>query len=138
MFFLYVKYKEEENMEEFKDLVLRFAKMDAEQKYIKKQADPLKDRIKKHMSENDMDTFKDGPVSASFRIQERKTMSEARLLSKLKSLGLESAIKTVEVPDQQAIEDLIYEGALDPSELDDCIDRKYVEVLRVSGGDELQ
>jgi len=125
-------------MEEFKDLVLRFAKMDAEQKYIKKQADPLKDRIKKHMSENDMDTFKDGPVSASFRIQERKTMSEARLLSKLKSLGLESAIKTVEVPDQQAIEDLIYEGALDPSELDDCIDRKYVEVLRVSGGDELQ
>lgn len=125
-------------MEQFKDLVLRFAKMDAEQKYIKKQADPLKDRIKKHMSENDMDTFKDGPVTASFKIQERKTMSEARLLSKLKSLGLESAIKTVEVPDQQAIEDLIYEGALDPSELDDCIDRKYVEVLRVSGGDKLQ
>lgn len=124
-------------MEELKDLVFKFAKIDAEQKRLKKLGDPLKDKIKKYMNQNGLDTFKEGPVTASFKIHERTSMNEDKLLSKLKSLGLSEAIKTVEVPDQAVIEELIYEGRLDPIELDDCIIRKNVEVLRVTGGDKL-
>lgn len=124
-------------MEELKELVFKFAKIDAEQKRLKKLGDPLKNKIKKYMLQNGLDTFKEGPVTASFKIQERTSMNEDKLVSKLKSLGLFEAIKTVEVPDQAVIEELIYEGKLDPIELDDCIIRKNVEVLRVTGGDKL-
>lgn len=125
-------------MKQLENLVLHFAELDAEQKRLKKEGDPLKDKIKELMSENDMDTFKKGPVTASFRIQERKTMNEARLIQKLESLGLDRAIKTVKAPDQAVIEELIYEGTLDPAELDDCVTRRTVEVLRVQGGEKLK
>lgn len=124
-------------MEQLEQLVFHFAELDAEQKRLKKEGDPLKDKIKTIMNEHEMDRFEKGPIQVTFSIQERRTMNEERLLQKLKSLGLTEAIKTVEKPDQQVIEDLIYEGALDPSDLDECIERKQVEVLRVKGGEKL-
>lgn len=123
---------------EFKELVLKFARLDAEQKRLKKQSDPLKDDIKKYMSENDLDTFKEGPVSARYEVQERRTMNESKLVERLKALGFTDAIRTVEVPDENAIEDLIYEGKLSPAELDDCVNIKHITRLTVKGGDKLE
>lgn len=121
----------------FRNHVVTFAVLDAEQKKLKKESDPLKDRIKKYMGDNDLDTFKEGPVTAKYQIQERKSMNEPMLVNKLKALGLDDAIKTVEVPDQAAIEELIYAGELDPADLDECVIRKNVTVLKVTGGDKL-
>src|SRR6185312_3212090 len=104
-----IEYEQEEI---FKNHVATFAVLDAEQKKLKKESDPLKDRIKDYMGQHELDVYKVGPVTASYSIQERKSMNEPMLVNKLKALGLDEAIKTVEVPDQSAIEELIYAGTL--------------------------
>lgn len=123
--------------EVFREKLKEFAKLDAEMKRIKKEADKLKSDVKDYMGLNDLDEFEDGPVKATYQIQERKNMNEAKLIQKLKDLGLDNAIKKVEAVDQAVVEDLIYDGVLNPKYLDECIERKQVTVLKVKGGDKL-
>lgn len=122
---------------ELKDVLLKFAQYDAEQKRLKKISEPLKKQIKDYMSENDIEKLEEGPVVAQFQRQERVSTNEEKLVDKLKSLGFDKAIRTVEVPDQEVIEELIYQGELNPAELDDCVIRKEIERLTVKGGDKL-
>lgn len=119
---------------DFEATVEKYVELDAQQKALKKELDPMNKEIKAHMKSNNMKEFKTADFKVSFSVQERTSMNEDALLKKLKALGLTEAIVTVEKPDETVLEKLIYEGKLDASELESCIERKFVEVLKVTGG----
>lgn len=97
----------------------------------KKQANNLNKDIKNEMKAGGLKNIDTGRVVATFSVQERTSMNQDKLLKRLKDLGLHQAIKTVEVPNETAVEDLIYKGHLDASKIQDCIEVKEVEVLRI-------
>lgn len=127
-------FKEENRLKTsttFENKVKMYAELDTQEKAIKKQKDPLNKSIKEEMKSKGLSKFEHENIVVDYSVQERTSMNEDRLVMKLKSLGFDEAIKTVEVPDQAVIESLIYEGKLSPIELDDCIEKKRVEVLKV-------
>lgn len=73
-----------------------------------------------------------GDLSAVFQVQERTSMNSEKLLQRLRDLGLTQAIKTIEAPDENVLEDLIYRGELDAGLISDCNESSLVEVLKVT------
>jgi hypothetical protein len=114
------------------ELVKSFHEADATEKSAKKKAEPLKAEIKKLMSSASLEEFETDGLVASFSVQERTSTNETKLLNRLKELGLDNAIETVERPNSAVLETLIYDGKLDPATIADCFDTKNVEVLKVS------
>ena len=55
-----------------------------------------------------------------------------KLIAKLKELGVVSPIKTVEVVDMDELENVIYNGWLDASELTNCKQVKEIPTLKVT------
>lgn len=98
---------------------------------FKKDADKLNKEIKQEMKAGGLKNIDTGKVVATYGVQERTSMNRDKLLKRLKDLGLQEAIKTVEVPNETVVEDLIYKGHLDASKIQDCIEVKEVEVLRI-------
>lgn len=115
-------------------MVTKYADLDSQIKTLKKESDPLNKAIKGVMSEQGLSKFEAEGVKVTFQVQERNTTNEDKLLLKLKALGLTEAIKVVEKPDEAVIEQLIYEGKLPAAELASCVETKYIEVLKVTGG----
>ena len=99
----------------------------------KKDAEELNTTIKDLMKNLELDEFEtpDGLV-AKVSVQNRDTFNEDKLIEKLKSLNAEAAIKTKEYVDMDVLEDLIYNGKLDASELTPCKITKQVVTLKVS------
>ena len=124
-------------MEEIQSKVRHLAKLDAEMKALKKELEPIKTIVKNYMGENGMELFDDGEVTAKYQVQERKSMNEELLIEKLKGLGLEDGIDLIEKPNEAKVEEMIYDGRLNPSILDECISRKEIIKLTVKGGDNL-
>lgn len=113
------------------ELVEEYAKLDDLEKSAKKQKTPLNTSIKRVMKDSGTDVFTVGNVTATYGSYEKDTMNEAKLLERLKQMGLTEAIQTVEKPDTAVIEDLIYKKKLDPQVLADCTESKTVETLSV-------
>jgi hypothetical protein len=109
----------------------QYAELDAQIKKLDTIKKPLNSEIKDYMKDNGMDVIQGQGFGVHFGTQERVTMNEAKLLDKVKSLGLTDAIKTVEVVDQSLLEDLVFNGKLNPAEIEDCVERKIVETLTV-------
>lgn len=113
------------------ELVKEYFKHDQEEKRANKYKKPLNDQIKKAMREGGVGELIVDDIVATFKVQQRTSMNEQRLLDKLKELGLTQAIQTVERPDPGMLEKLIYDGELDASDLASCSDTTEVAVLSV-------
>ena len=96
---------------------------------LKKKADELNKQIKKLFVEDASTLVKsekakkdersitvDGIV-ATYYVQERKTVNEEGLVEFLKEKGYTKAIKTVEVLDEDALEKMMYDGAIDKKDV---------------------
>jgi hypothetical protein len=114
--------------------VVKYHELNEQSKGLKKQLDPINKDIKAYMKEERLSKYEAGDIKVAFSVQERTTMNEDALVEKLKALGLTEAIKTVEKPNEEVIEHLLYEGKLAASELESCVEKKFIEVLKVSGG----
>jgi len=112
--------------------VKKYFAFDQAEKTAKKDKEPLNKSIKLEMRTSGLKEFNSDGIVADFSTQQRTTMNEAKLLVKLKELGLDNAIETVEKPNQAVVEDLVYNGKLDPAVLAGCIETKEVEVLKVA------
>lgn len=101
--------------------------------YYKKVTDDRNKDIKNMMQELQKSEFvtSDGIV-AKLNIQKRESFVDDKLISKLKDLGVTTPIKTIEVVDMDELENVIYNGDLDASELSSCKQVKEVAVLKVS------
>lgn len=101
--------------------------------YYKKVTDDRNKSIKNMMQELEKTEFvtSDGIV-AKMNVQKRESFIDDKLILKLKELGVTTPIKTIEVVDMDELENVIYNGNLDASELTGCKQIKEVVVLKVS------
>lgn len=99
----------------------------------KKSTEKYNSEIKELMSKLDKDVFEtDDGLLAKMSIQQRESFDEDKLIEKLKALNGHTAIKTKEYVDMDELENLIYNGHLDASQLSNCKIVKKVITLKVN------
>lgn len=102
--------------------------------YYKKETDNANKEIKEMLKKLNKTEFEtDNGLIAKMTISKRESFIEESLLDKLKELKVDGIIKTKEYVDMDALEDAIYNGKLDASELSNCRQTKEVITLKVSG-----
>jgi hypothetical protein len=127
-------YIEEVNKLDIIEKVTNYAQLDAKTKQLEELKKPLNAEIKEFMKANGLKEVVAGAIKAVFGKQERVSMNQEKLLDKVKQLGLNQAIKTVEVVDEQILESMIFNGELNASEIEECMEKKIVETLSIKGG----
>lgn len=101
--------------------------------YYKKQTDEANKEIKELMTKLDTDIFyTDKGLQAKITVQKRESFNENALIDKIKLLDVDGIIKTKEYVDMDALEDAIYNGRLNASELTTCKTVKEVVTLKVT------
>ena len=106
------------------ELVERYGNLKSEVDSYKKQMDSDNAEIKSIMREDNLSEHKAGGFRAVYSEATSESFNDDMLLMKVKELwhgeGPCPYVKTVEVPDMKAIEDAIYHGEINPSDLADC------------------
>lgn len=101
--------------------------------YYKKATDKSNKEIKELMQQLDTEEFEtDNGLIAKMSIQNRESFNEEKLITKLKELNVTAPIKTIEVIDYEALEDVIYNNILDATKITDCKQSKEVITLKVT------
>ena len=99
----------------------------------KKSTEEYNSEIKKLMSKLDKDEFEtDDGLVAKINIQNRESFIDDKLIEKIKELNVSGIIKTKEYVDIDELEDAIYNGRINASELTNCKTSKEVITLKVS------
>lgn len=119
--------------ENLKELIRLFYEDKQNLDKYKKLTDEYNQEIKDAMKELGINEFNtDNGLVAKITIQNRESFIEDNLINKLKELQLPEIIKTKEYVDMDALEDAIYNGKLNASELTNCREIKQVVTLKVS------
>lgn len=121
-------------MEEFLNVTIK-SFYDNKQKLdeYKKATDVFNKEIKETLAKMNKEEFKtDNGLIAKVTIQKRESFNEDKLLAKLKELNGLTAIKTIEVVDMDELENLIYNGDIDASQLSGCKKVQEIKVLKVT------
>ena len=106
-------------MEELRKVIERFGKNNEQIKSLKKVTDEDNATIKSLMA-GKMDTAESDNFVAKYSVTKSESFDEAKLLERLKELGLKHVIKTVEVVDMELLEFGIFDVMISGSELADC------------------
>ena len=114
------------------EVLLRYDQLNEEAKRLSDEAGKLNAEIKAYMREHELNTLTAGKVSATFSTQERTATLVEKMIERLKTLGLNEAIIQIESLDEAKVQNMIYEKRLTPQQIEDCIEVKKVEVLRIS------
>ena len=114
------------------EVLLRYDQLNEEAKRLSEEAGKLNAEIKAYMREHELKTLTAGKVSATFSTQERTATLVEKMIERLKTLGLNEAIIQIESLDEAKVQNMIYEKRLTPQQIEDCIEVKKVEVLRIS------
>ena len=112
--------------------IIKYAELNEQAKQLSTSAALLNAKIKIYMSENHLSSIDAGDVTAVYSVQERTSTLTEKMIERLRALGLEEGIKMVETLDEAKIQDMIYEKRLTPQQIEDCIEIKPVEVLKIS------
>ena len=126
-------------MSELNTLINRYAEnkrvMDEYKKVVDEDNKEIKSIMSKMINEDETKTSVDaGEYTATYSISISENFNEQLLLKKLHDLyGGENCpyIKTIEVPDMNAIESAIYHGDIDAIELSSCIEQKRTPRLTI-------
>ena len=120
-------------MDELNDYIEEFYIVKNEVDKYKKIADDDNKKIKKLMEKANFTEFEtSNGLVAKVSIQKRESFNEDKLITKLKELNICKPIKTIEVIDYEALEDVIYNNELDATKISDCKQIKEVQVLKVN------
>jgi hypothetical protein len=127
------KRKDKIIMEEnLKELIRLFYNDKQQLDQYKKSTEEYNKDIKNAMKELGYDKFETDDYVAKVTIQKRESFIDEKLIAKLKELNVTTPIKTIEVVDMDELENVIYNGQLDASELSSCKQVKEVVTLKVS------
>lgn len=124
-----------EILEKLKDLISNYYSVKSLMDNYKKETDAMNKEIKTEMKElgkSTIDLEEEGLV-CELKTQERKSFNEPELISYLKQLNVElpGVIEVVEKINEDALENAIYNGKVNPTELKQFIQIKKVDVLKV-------
>ena len=99
----------------------------------KKSTEEYNKQIKETMNQLNKTKFEtDNGLVAKITVQNRESFNEDKLINTLRKLGITAPIKTKEYVDMDELENEIYNGFLDASELTPCKVSKEVVTLKVS------
>ena len=118
--------------ENLKELIRLFYEDKQQLDEYKKSTDEYNKNIKDLMGKLDTTEFESDDLIAKIGVQNRESFNETKLIEKLKELNIEGVIKTKEYVDMDTLENVIYNGLLDASELTSCKEVKTVTTLKVS------
>lgn len=106
------------------ELIERFGNLKTEADSYKKQIEADNSEIKKIMKEEGISDYSVGKYKVSYSEAVSESFDDEKLIAKVQELwhgtGDCPYVKTVVVPDMKAIEDAIYHGEINPSDLVDC------------------
>lgn len=117
--------------------IQEFFKLNTESNRLKKLKDPLNDSIKDQIKvsyavpDGESVTVISGDVQAIYQSIEKVDVNQAMLMEILREKGFTQAIKTIEVVDPLIVEQLVYNGELNPVELEPCNQKGYTVKLTV-------
>lgn len=97
----------------------------------KKLLDKLKSTLKKKFKIGDSYSTEEG-YSLEINKQTRTSMNNEMLLDILKENGFTEAVKTIEVPDDQVVEELLFSGKLTTEMISPAVNEKEIAVLKVT------
>lgn len=118
-------------MSNLEELVTRYGNLKAEADSYKKQIDADNAEIKSLMSASGLSEFRAGGFIAKFSTIVSEDFDPDMLLAKIKELGLTDLIATREYVDIQLLENAIYTGKINASELAHCKTRKETSRLTI-------
>lgn len=125
------EYENEEQL--LSDMIDYFMEQKEPYEEYKKELDGANADIKFLMNKLGMKEFTSSwGYTAKLNVQKRESFDDNKLITKLKELGVTTPIKTVEVVDMDELENVIYNGGLDASQLTGCKQIKEIPVLKVS------
>ena len=114
------------------DLVETYKINNGEMAKLKKVVDETNKKIKETMTLMKLNNVSTPTgITAKLSEQDRASINSDGLVAKLKQLGISTAIKVIEVPDDAMIERMIYDKELDPQIVADCTVHKIIHVLKV-------
>ena len=119
----------EENLKEL--IQLFYDNKQSLDKY-KKLTEEYNKEIKEELTELGLNEFESDDLLAKITIQKRESFNEPRLIEKLLELGHKEIINLVPVIDYDKLEDFIYNGKIDASDLSEFKEVKEVTTLKVS------
>lgn len=99
----------------------------------KKEVKSLGEKLKSFFKIGDQHTTKDG-YELSITKQEKTNMNNEKLIEILKATGHSNAVKTIEVPDDKMVEELLYSGQLTAVDIAPAVSINIVAVLKVKFG----
>ena len=118
-------------MSELQEIIPRYYEMKSEMESYKKQVDEDNLKIKALMSEEGLSDETCGEYTAHYRVIVTENFDEGKLINRLKLLGKTKSIKMKEYVDMDILEDAIYNGEINASDLKDCKITKTQERLVV-------
>ena len=115
-----------------KELAFKYVQLKKQEKVLKKQIKDTNEKLKSYMISNNVSEIDGIDWKVSIVSQDRSKMNEDRLIHKLQDMGLEVAISSKPVVDQEKLSDLLYEGKLNDTDLMDCVDKKIISMLKLT------
>ena len=120
------------NKEQLNELIPIYALNKNELDSYKKLVDRDNAIIKSLMKEEKLDEWDTEKHTAKISVSQRQTMNEDKLLDVIKTMDRPDLIKTKEYVDMDLLEKALYNGEINPKELDICMTTKEVVTLKVS------
>lgn len=106
------------------DLITNFYEIKREYEDYKKIADDYSGKIKEYMTSHNETQLEVNDLVCTCKIIESESFDDAKLLNKVKQLWHNDTecpwVDTIEVVNMDALESAIYEGQINPAELNDC------------------
>jgi hypothetical protein len=118
-------------MENLKQLIERFGENNEKVKALKKVTDADNTEIKRIMAQACLSSAESEQFVATYTVSKQESFDENQLVAKLKAMGIQDVIKTVEVVDMELLEAAIYDGRVCGAELSDCKITKEIPKLVV-------
>lgn len=112
-------------------IISEYFELNKQKLELDKRLKELNKELKDTMLANNQDTIIDDGYKVELRNQDRSKMNDEKLVNFLVSKGLQSALTTKIVPNEEEVERLTYEGVIAPVELEQCIDKNIIKVLTV-------
>ena len=114
------KVQKETWQDKLKNIVPEYKKNNTQFNSLKKIVDAQKGDIKAIMIENGIEQFEVGDIKITHSPSTKYDFVQDKLVAKLKKLGHNDLIKTVEVVDMDCLEKVLYEDESLAKELVDC------------------
>lgn len=101
-------------------------------KYFEGLYETYNKKIKNYLLDRNISKYDNGCHSVTLSKSTKESYQEIPLINKLKDLGYDNLIKTVETIDYDKLESMFYHGVLKRDDFSDMIDSKDSYSLRIS------